>query len=114
MNNVRDKKAPCLTELPRDIVLNFDTWPAPERKHLRPTFKRKGTEKCLAKLKVKEYSCNRVVLRLPESLACHGPGRYEICVLQQHCKPCDCVEVVFKAGCGIDGCELLEIEYDEK
>lgn len=113
MNNVRQKDAPCLTELPRDIELHFDHWPAPPKKDLRPTFRRLGQETCLARLKVREYSEKRIVLRLPESLACHGPGRYEICVLQQGCKPCDCVEVIFKAGCSITGCELLEVEVCE-
>lgn len=102
MNGARKKNVHRIDRLPADIEIVFNDWGAPERKHLRPHFKRLGSDVCLKKLKVKEYSDKRITLRLPEALACYGPGRYEACVLQEHCKPCDCVEIVFEATCGIE------------
>lgn len=101
MNGARKQNVHTICTLPADLEMVFNKWGAPERKHLRPHFKRLGSDVVLKKLKVKEYSEQKITLRLSEDLACYGPGRYQVCVLQSHCKPCDCVEVVFEASCEI-------------
>lgn len=87
--------------LPYDITMRFGKSGSPEECYLQPMFKKLGSDKCLALLKVVEYGPKKVTVRLPESLACHGEGRYKVEVFDQCCQSCDSVEVWFEADCEI-------------
>jgi hypothetical protein len=89
-----------VTELPYKVSMTFKS--APENKaKLQPMFKRLGSDECLKRLGVKSVKGKEVCVMLPESLACFGEGRYELCVHDNCCNVCDCVEIWFEADCEI-------------
>lgn len=95
-----------ITELPQTLRLTVLS--NPERKYLKPIFRKLGSEVCLAKIPVVDYQGKEVTIRLGEHLACFGEGRYEICLHDECCNICDCVEVWFEADCAITQVEVLE------
>lgn len=108
MNN---KRQPYLTvcQLPYNVTLRFGKSGAPEEKNLNPMFRKLGSEKCLMQgLPIKKWSPKEVTVQLPESLACHGEGRYELVLHDKCCQHCDTVEIWFEADC-----EVVSIEGED-
>jgi len=87
--------------LPYDITMRFGKGGAPAEGDLKPLFRKLGGKKCLARPDVISYSGKEVVVRLPEALACHGEGRYELLLHDKCCRDCDSVEIWFEAECEI-------------
>lgn len=106
MNNNRQDYL-VVHELPYRMCLTFKSVP-PDKADLRPVFRKLGSDKCLARLKVDDVQGKKVTITLPETLACHGEGRYELC-LHDKCMDCDCVEVWFEADC-----EIVQIEGESR
>jgi len=95
--------------LPYEIKMQFGKSGAPEEKDLKPLFKRLGSDKCLSrKLEVVSRTDKEVCIRLPESLACFGEGRYELLLHDKCCRDCDSVEIWFEADC-----EIVEVSGEE-
>lgn len=94
--------------LPYDVKMTFGKSGAPDVKDLRPEFRLLGSDKCLAKVPVISREGKEVTVRLPETLACHGEGRYELALYDRCCQTCDTVEIWFTADC-----EIVEIEGKE-
>jgi len=94
--------------LPYDVTMRFGKSGAPEEKDLRPLFRKLGGTKCLARLDALKRSDKEVVVRLPERLACHGEGRYELLLHDRCCRDCDSVEIWFEADC-----EIVEVTGEE-
>lgn len=111
MNNAR-RQSHTICTLPARIALTFGKSGAPSRPDLRPVFRKRGQTRCLAKPKVVEYSEKVVTVELPESLACQGPGRYELLLHDACCRECDSVDINFEAKCEIIDCSVKEIEED--
>lgn len=108
MNNNRECYL-IVYQLPYDVKMRFGKSGAPAECDLKPMFRRLGSDKCLSRqLEIKKWSQKEVVIRLPESLACYGEGRYELLLHDQCCRDCDSVEIWFEADC-----EIIEISGEE-
>lgn len=97
-----------ICNLPYDVKMTFGKSGAPELKDLRPQFRRLGSKQCLRNLVVTKRAGKEVTVRLPESLACYGEGRYELALYDTCCQTCDTVELWFTADC-----EIVKIEGKE-
>lgn len=94
--------------LPYDVKVRFGKSGPPDEKFLRPVFRKLGSEKCLARVPVSSVNGKEVIVRLPESLACHGEGRFELVLHDECCQVCDTVEIWFEADC-----EIVEVSGTE-
>jgi hypothetical protein len=110
VNNVRTPYL-VVCQLPYDVTVKFGKAGAPEECDLKPQFRRLGSEDCLSRaLTVQKRTPKQATIRLPESLACLGPGRYEMILHDRCCQVCDTVEIWFEAECEIVSIEGQEIE----
>ena len=105
MNVREDYLVVC--ELPYEVTMTFGKSGAPDKKQLDIQFRRLGSPGCLARVPVHTISGKKVTIRLPETLACYGEGRYEL-VIVSDCQECDRVEIWFEADC-----EIVSIEGKE-
>lgn len=94
--------------LPYDVTMTFGKSGAPKLEDLRPEFRRLGSNKCVAKLQVHTLRGKEATVRLPETLAKYGEGRYELVLHDTCCQTCDTVEIWFTADC-----EIVKIEGKE-
>ena len=81
--------------------------------HIRHAeFRRLGdTEgKCLKRLPFSSRNTKQLTLTLPETLACLGPGRYKIVLIDDCCQICDTAEVWFESECEIADISGEEVE----
>lgn len=93
-------------QLPYEVTMTFGKSGAPTG--AKAQFRRLGSTNCLANLPIRDIRGKEITVRLPEELACQGPGRYEL-ILQDHCCViCDTVEIWFEADC-----EIVSIEGKE-
>lgn len=108
MNNNRECYLVVCT-LPYEVTMTFGKSGAPAENSLRPIFRKLGSTKCLTrKLPIKKWSPKQVTIELPEELACHGEGRYELLLHDKCCRECDRVEIWFEADC-----EIIEVSGQE-
>ena len=110
MNNKRECYL-VVCQLPYDVKMKFGKSGAPDENALKPVFRKLGSKECLTRqLDVISHTPKEVVIRLPESLACHGEGRYELVLHDTCCRDCDSVEIWFEADCEIVSISGEEIE----
>ena len=108
MNNNRECYL-VVCVLPYEVKMRFGKSGAPAEKDLRPMFRRLGSKECLSrKLEVTKRTEKEVCIRLPESLACYGEGRYELVLHDKCCRDCDKVEIWFEADC-----EIIDVSGEE-
>ncbi len=105
--NGRREPYTVICELPQVICLRFGKSGPPQG---TAKFRVLGAEKYLASLPVVECNKFEIKVQLPESLVCHGEGRYEIVVLDECCHVCDTHEVWFEADCEIESAMVVEKE----
>lgn len=98
-----------MCQLPYEVKMTFGKSGAPAECDLKPVFRRLGSKECLSnRLKIKSWSKKQVCIELPESLACHGEGRYELALHDRCCRDCDTVEIWFEADC-----EIIDVSGEE-
>lgn len=99
MNHKR-KEYLTTSELPYQVTLTLSVEPEPG---IRASFSRLGQDGVLTVLKPDTIQGKTVEVTLPESLACYGEGRYELCLYQDKCTDCGCVEIWFESDCAVVG-----------
>ena len=108
MNNKRECYV-VIDKFPAKVKLRMKSRP-PEKKWLKPVFKKLGSDKCIFKPTVLDIQGKEITLLLPFPRCPLEAGRYEICIHDQCCEPCDCVEVWLEADCKIESFEVIEVE----
>lgn len=100
-----------VSNLPFDVTMKFGKSGSPAAKLLRPQFRRLGRDCPIAcNLEVVDWTPKQIKVRLPESLACQGEGRYELVLHENQCTICDTVEIWFEADCTITQVRGEEME----
>lgn len=95
-----------ITELPKKVRLTLSY----REEALSPVFRKLGSDEILARLDVWKQQGKEIEVILPQTLLCHGVGRFQICLFDNCCRECDCVEVWFEDGCEIASFEVLPNE----